>query len=151
AGGPLPGHCRFVWCICAKLPFQAGDDRGSLPRRRLERRGGPRTCSDNDRDPGPACRRRQQARRHRRDRRHSGKNAAPDGYTLLVSSLAVFVVNPHLQKNLQYDPLKDFDLITVAVQAPNVLVCNPAFEPSSVQDLIAYEKKNPGKLTFASS
>jgi tripartite-type tricarboxylate transporter receptor subunit TctC len=79
------------------------------------------------------------------------KNAAPDGYTLLVSSLAVFVVNPHLQKTLQYDPLKDFDLITVAVQAPNVLVCNPTFEANTVQDLIAYEKKNPGKLTFASS
>ena len=79
------------------------------------------------------------------------KNAPPDGYTLLVSSLAVFVVNPHLQKTLQYDPLKDFDLITVAVQAPNVLVCNPGFEAKSVQDVIAYEKKNPGKLTFASS
>jgi len=79
------------------------------------------------------------------------KNAAPDGYTLLVSSLAVFVVNPHLQKGLQYDPLKDLDLITVAVQAPNVLVCNPGFEAQSVADLIAYQKKNPGKLTFASS
>jgi tripartite-type tricarboxylate transporter receptor subunit TctC len=79
------------------------------------------------------------------------KNAAPDGYTLLVSSLAVFVVNPHLQKTLQYDPLKDFDLVTVAVQAPNVLVCNPQFEAKTVQDVIAYEKKNPGKLTFASS
>lgn len=79
------------------------------------------------------------------------KNAPPDGYTLLVSSLAVFVVNPHLQKNLQYDPLQDFDLITVAVQAPNVLVCNPAFEAGSVPDLVAYAKKNPGKLTFASS
>ena len=79
------------------------------------------------------------------------KNAHPDGYTLLVSSLAVFVVNPHLQKTLQYDPLKDFDLITVAVQAPNVLVCNPGFEAKTVQDVIAYEKKNPGKLTFASS
>ncbi|HYR00621.1 MAG TPA: tripartite tricarboxylate transporter substrate binding protein [Casimicrobiaceae bacterium] len=79
------------------------------------------------------------------------KNAAPDGYTLLVSSLAVFVVNPHLQKTLQYDPLKDFDLITVAVQAPNVLVCNPDFEAKTVQDLIAYERKNPGTLSFASS
>ena len=79
------------------------------------------------------------------------KNAHPDGYTLLVSSLAVFVVNPHLQKTLQYDPLKDFDLVTVAVQAPNVLVCNPGFEAKTVQDVIAYEKKNPGKLTFASS
>lgn len=79
------------------------------------------------------------------------KNAAPDGYTLLVSSLAVFVVNPHLQKGLQYDPLKDLDLVTVAVQAPNVLVCNPGFEAQSVADVIAYQKKNPGKLAFASS
>ena len=79
------------------------------------------------------------------------KNAAPDGYTLLVSSLAVFVVNPHLQKTLQYDPLKDFDLITVAVQAPNVLVCNPSVEPRTVEDLVAHLKKNPGKVTFASS
>ena len=79
------------------------------------------------------------------------KNAAPDGYTLLVSSLAVFVVNPHLQKGLQYDPLKDLDLITVAVQAPNVLVCNPGFEAQSVADVIAYQRRNPGKLTFASS
>lgn len=79
------------------------------------------------------------------------RSAPPDGYTLLVSSLAVFVVNPHLQKSLQYDPLKDFDLITVAVQAPNLLVCNPAFEAGTVQDLIAWEKKNPGKLSFASS
>src|SRR5438270_8866132 len=54
------------------------------------------------------------------------KNAPPDGYTLLVSSLAVFVVNPHLQKTLPYDPSKDFDLLSVAVQAPNVLVTTPA-------------------------
>ena len=79
------------------------------------------------------------------------KNAAPDGYTLLVSSLAVFVVNPHLQKTLQYDPLKDFDLITVAVQAPNVLVVNPAMEPNTVAEFVAYLKKNPDKVSFASS
>ncbi len=79
------------------------------------------------------------------------KNSPADGYTLLVSSLAVFVVNPHLQKGLQYDPSKDFDLISVAVQAPNVLVANPKEPVASIPELIAYLKKNPGKATFASS
>ena len=49
------------------------------------------------------------------------KRAPPDGYTLLVSSLGPFVIAPHLIKGVQYDALKDFDLITVAVQAPNTL------------------------------
>lgn len=79
------------------------------------------------------------------------KNAAPDGHTLLVSSLSVFVVNPHLQKTLPYDPSKDFDLLSVVVQAPNVLVVNPQLPVSSVADVIAHLKKNPGKVSFATS
>lgn len=79
------------------------------------------------------------------------KRAAPDGYTLLVSSLAVFVINPHLQKGLQYDPSKDFDLISVAVQAPNVLVAGPAGTAKDVQALVADLKEHPGERTFASS
>src|SRR2546423_3674515 len=79
------------------------------------------------------------------------KRAPPDGSTLLVSSLAPFVVAPHLMKSLPYDALKDLDPITVAVQAPNVLVV-PASSPiKSVADLVAALKKTPGKLTFASS
>src|SRR5689334_15539593 len=50
------------------------------------------------------------------------KRAAPDGYTFLVTSLGPLVIAPHLLKGMQYDPLKDFDPVTVAVQAPNVLV-----------------------------
>jgi len=80
------------------------------------------------------------------------KRAAPDGYTVLVSSLGPFVIAPHLLKNVPYDAGKDFDLITVAVQAPNVLVV-PAASPyyKSVADVIAAAKKSPDKLTFASS
>ena len=48
--------------------------------------------------------------------------AAPDGHTLFVSSLGPFVIAPHLMAKVPYNPLKDFDYITVAVQAPNVLV-----------------------------
>jgi tripartite-type tricarboxylate transporter receptor subunit TctC len=50
------------------------------------------------------------------------KRAPADGYTLFVSSLGPFVIAPHLIKGVQYDALKDLDPITVAVQAPNVLV-----------------------------
>ncbi len=77
--------------------------------------------------------------------------AAPDGHTLLVSSLGPFVIAPHLLAKVPYDALKDFDYITVAVQAPNVLVV-PAKSPhNSMADVIAFEKANPGKMSFASS
>jgi tripartite-type tricarboxylate transporter receptor subunit TctC len=81
----------------------------------------------------------------------AAKRAAPDGYTIFVSSLGPFVIGPHLIKNPGYDPLKDFDYITVAVQAPNVLAV-PANSPhKSLADVIAYKKANPGKMTFASA
>ncbi len=79
------------------------------------------------------------------------KRAPADGYTFLVTSLGPLVIVPHLVKTMQYDPLKDFDVITVAVQSANVLVV-PANSPhKSVADVIAYEKANPGKMTFASA
>ncbi len=52
------------------------------------------------------------------------KRAPADGYTLLVASIGVYVMNPLLNKALTYDPSKDFDLLTVAVRAPNVLVAS---------------------------
>ncbi|WP_457353749.1 Bug family tripartite tricarboxylate transporter substrate binding protein [Roseateles sp. P5_D6] len=79
------------------------------------------------------------------------KRAAPDGYTVLVSSLGPLVIGPHLLKNLQYDPTKDLDYITVAVQAPNVLVVPAASPHKSMADVLAYEKANPGKMSFGSS
>ena len=79
------------------------------------------------------------------------KRAAPDGYTIFVSSLGPFVIAPHLTKNAGYDALKDFDYITVAVQAPNVLAV-PANSPhKSFADVLAFHKANPAKMTFASA
>ena len=79
------------------------------------------------------------------------KRAAPDGYTLIVSSLGPFVIAPHLIKNLPYDINKDIEPLSVLVQAPNVLVV-PASSPyKSVADVIAGLKKTPNKMTFASS
>ena len=81
----------------------------------------------------------------------AAKRAPPDGYTIFVSSLGPFVIGPHLIKNPGYDPLKDFDYIMVAVQAPNVLAV-PANSPhKSVADVLAFEKANPGKMSFASA
>jgi tripartite-type tricarboxylate transporter receptor subunit TctC len=79
------------------------------------------------------------------------KRAPADGYTLLVASIGVYSVNPVLQKSLPYDPSKDFDLLTVAVRAPNVLVATPAFPANNVAELVAQLKKTPGKVTFANS
>jgi tripartite-type tricarboxylate transporter receptor subunit TctC len=78
-------------------------------------------------------------------------HAKPDGYTLLVSSLAPFAVNPFLQKSLPYDPVKDFDPLSVLVQAPNVLVANPKVPVNTLADVIAYLKQHPNEASFASS
>ena len=79
------------------------------------------------------------------------KRAPPDGYTLLVASLGPFVIAPHLIKSMPFDPRVDFDLLTVAVQAPNVLVVPTGSPHKSVADVLAFQKANPGKMTFASS
>lgn len=79
------------------------------------------------------------------------KRAPADGYTFLVSSLGPFVIAPHLIKGVQYDALHDFDLITVAVQAPNVLVVPAASPHKSLADVMAWQKANPDKMSFASS
>ncbi|OPF65505.1 tripartite tricarboxylate transporter substrate binding protein [Hydrogenophaga sp. H7] len=76
--------------------------------------------------------------------------APADGHTFLVASLGPFVIAPHLIK-VQYDALKDLDPVTVVVQAPNVLVVPAASAHKSLADVIAYQKANPGKMTFASS
>ena len=81
----------------------------------------------------------------------AAKRAAPDGYTIFVSSLGPFVIGPHLIKTPGYDALKDFDYISVAVQAPNVLTVPASSPHKSLADVLAYEKANPGKMSFASA
>jgi len=79
------------------------------------------------------------------------KRSAPDGYNVLCASIGVWAANPFLQKNLAYDPAKDFDLLTVAVKSPNVLVVNPNVPAKDVKELIAYLKLKNGKVSFPSS
>ncbi len=75
----------------------------------------------------------------------------PDGYTLMVGSIGVIAINPVLYKDPGYHPMKDFDLLSVAVRNPNVLITRPDFPANNVKEFIDYLKKNPDKVTFASS
>jgi tripartite-type tricarboxylate transporter receptor subunit TctC len=75
----------------------------------------------------------------------------PDGYTLLVGSIGTFAINAALFPKLPYNPQRDFDLLTVAVRTPNLLVCNPKVPANTLPELLAYLRKNPGKVSFASS
>jgi tripartite-type tricarboxylate transporter receptor subunit TctC len=81
----------------------------------------------------------------------AAKRAAPDGYTIFVSSLGPFVIAPHLIKNVAYDPLTDFDYIMVAVQAPNVLTVPAGSPHKTLADVLAFSKASPGKMSFASA
>ncbi len=81
----------------------------------------------------------------------AGKNSVADGYTLIVASSSSITVAPLLQKSISYDPLKDFDFVSMVAVLPNVLVCNTAMKIESVADLIAYAKANPGKVNMASA
>jgi tripartite-type tricarboxylate transporter receptor subunit TctC len=77
--------------------------------------------------------------------------AAPDGYTLLAATAASHVTAVHLMKNLPYDPVKDFTPIVAAAEPVTVLVVNADLPVKSAQELIAYAKANPGKLSYGSS
>ena len=75
---------------------------------------------------------------------------APDGYTIVMSSNAALVANPHLYKRLGFDPLNDFAPIAVVAKAGQVLCVHPAVPVRNVKELIALAKANPGKLNFGS-
>ncbi|OGA86927.1 MAG: hypothetical protein A3G27_12935 [Betaproteobacteria bacterium RIFCSPLOWO2_12_FULL_66_14] len=76
--------------------------------------------------------------------------AAPDGYIILLSHLGPTAISPSLQKDLPYDPLKDFEPITQVISGPTLLVVRNGLPIRSVKELIAYAKANPGKLSYAS-
>jgi len=75
---------------------------------------------------------------------------AGDGYTIVMSSNAALVANPHLYKRLGFDPLNDFAPIAVVAKAGQVLGVHPTVPVRNVKDLIALAKANPGKLNFGS-
>lgn len=77
--------------------------------------------------------------------------AAADGYTLLFGTTNEIAMSPTLFKSLPYDPTRAFAPVSPVAEFPNVLVVGPQLGLASLQDLIAFARTNPGKLTFASS
>jgi tripartite-type tricarboxylate transporter receptor subunit TctC len=76
--------------------------------------------------------------------------APADGYTLLITSLSPLVITPHVSKDLTYDALRDLAPVARIAWTSLILVATPSFPANTVQELIAYGRANPGKLTYAS-
>ena len=76
--------------------------------------------------------------------------AAPDGYTLLYTPSAAVVANMYLIKDLPYT-YKNFTPVSIVFDAPNVLLAHPSVPVGTMAELLDYAKRNPGKLTYASS
>ena len=77
--------------------------------------------------------------------------AAPDGYSLLTATGTTTTLLPHLRRNLPYDPLRDFDAVSLLCSFANILVVRPDLPARTVGELIALVRANPGKFTYASS
>jgi len=76
--------------------------------------------------------------------------SAPDGYTLMIAS-ASHAINPTLYRKVNYDPIRDFAPITLAISFPFVIAMHPAIPVRSVKELIAHARANPGRISYASS
>src|SRR5262249_6217792 len=134
----------------ARVSKQTGAADHSVSTRRQQRRGRPA-------DRHASGRSARQAGGGRQSRRGAGggvgsegaAHSPPDGYTLLIISLA-HAVNPWLYK-LPYDPVKAFTPVAILASGPNVLVVNPELPVHSVKELLAAAKEKPGQLQYASA
>jgi tripartite-type tricarboxylate transporter receptor subunit TctC len=80
-----------------------------------------------------------------------GRNAVPDGYTIIFASPPALAIAPLIQAKLPFDPLKDFEFITLVAVTPNVLVVNPAVPAKTVAELIEFARAKKGGLNMASA
>lgn len=76
--------------------------------------------------------------------------SAPDGYSIVMGAVATHAINPALYPKMPYDPIKDFQPITLVASTPNVLIVPPNSPITSPRELIDFARKNPGKLNFGS-
>jgi tripartite-type tricarboxylate transporter receptor subunit TctC len=81
----------------------------------------------------------------------AGKQAAPDGYTLLVGTSGTLGVNPNIYAKIPYDPVAGFLPASHIFIVPLVLVAHPGFKPATIQELVAAAKAQPGTINYASA
>lgn len=79
------------------------------------------------------------------------KNAAPDGYTLLLGQSGPISINPGIYPKLSYDPEKDFAPITMTTSYPYIMVVNPALGVKTLADFVALAKRKPGELNYGTA
>ena len=77
--------------------------------------------------------------------------AAPDGYTILMGNVAPNAINVSLFAKLPYDPVKDFEPVTLVALTPNILIVNPSLPVKTVKEFIALAKAKPGTLNYSSA
>lgn len=77
--------------------------------------------------------------------------SAPDGYTLLLTTTAIYAILPNLRKNLNYDPVRDFAPVSRIATASNVLVVNASLPVRSMSELLDLARRKPGALNYASA
>jgi tripartite-type tricarboxylate transporter receptor subunit TctC len=75
--------------------------------------------------------------------------SAPDGYTFFFATAAALVTNPYTFKSLPYDPARDFVPVAMIAKGPFFVMAHPSVPAKTLAELIAYDKANPGKLSFA--
>ncbi len=80
-----------------------------------------------------------------------GKDASPDGYTLVSASTAAMVIGPHVHKKLPFSPLKDYEFVSLFGITPNILVVNPSIPVKSVKELIDYTRSKNNQVNMASA
>jgi tripartite-type tricarboxylate transporter receptor subunit TctC len=80
----------------------------------------------------------------------AGARAAPDGYTVVVSTSGTHGINPSVIPNLPYDAEKDFAYITTVFTVPLVIVAHPSFAPRTVDELLAAARRDPGSINYGS-
>ena len=130
---------RPIRLVIADSPGGAPDQLGRLLAQKLSESLGQQVIVDNRAGAGGAL------------GAESVAKSPPDGYTLLMTTTAIYAILPNLRKDLPYDAARDFVPVARVATASNVLVVNTAVPASSVAELVRYAKERPGALNYASA
>ena len=77
--------------------------------------------------------------------------ARPDGYTMLLGTGTTYVLNPALRRNLSYDPVRDFTMVSIMAEVPIVFIVNTQFRARSLAELVSYARAHPGRVNYSSA